>query len=411
MTAPVAQPKAGFTGYLSSQLLRRVFSSAGWPEWLGGIFLGVINVLFFAWANKPFSIYTGFKNLGLHLYNLLGITGIGGPKPILAEKTTVGDIGLFLGALIAAVLANEFRIRFSPRKIDYAEAALGGALMATGVVFAVGCNWGGFFSAITALSLHGYLMFPGLLLGGLAGAYYVRWRADRELARLELGAGFGEVSIHRHEAGSSNGGVRRGLLALGVVLTALIALATLATPGGELFFVILLFGLLVGIVIQRSRFCFATAFRDVLAGGGEFDRSVRLQFGILAGILVGASGTALLKYMGVIDPYIYVKPAGLINIFGGFLFGLGMVLAGSCASGSLWRAAEGHIRLWVALIAAVLLYAPLRALLGATVLPSLLGPKILLTEALGWAGGLLFIYVTSAVWALFLLYLSYRRGR
>ena len=35
------------------------------------------------------------------------------------------------------------------------------------------------------------------------------------------------------------------------------------------------------------------------------------------------------------------------SLLGGLIFGIGMVFAGGCASGSLWRMGEGHLKLWV----------------------------------------------------------------
>ena len=316
----------------------------------------------------------------------------------------MGDIGLFIGAFLAALLANEFRVRRTPDRLGYLEAALGGISMALGVVFASGCNWGGFFSAITALSLHGYLMFPGLLIGGLLGAFYIDWRTRRALGSLEL-AELSSPGLSGH-----GGGLRRSLLlAIGVAASLVFLALALGVPGGELYAGALLIGILVGVVIQRSRFCFATAFRDLLKGGGEFERSVRLQVGIILAIAVGAAGVAILKYTGVIEPGAYVKSVGWINIVGGTFFGFGMVIAGGCASASLWRAAEGHLRLWAALIAAIIAYAPLRFLIRESI-PWIYGEGILITGALGWIGGLAAIYASLLVWFLFLVYLSYRRG-
>lgn len=154
-----------FRTYLENNLLARVFSNEGWPKWFGGILLGLISILYLALALKPFSIYTGYLNWGQHFYVLvLGIRIFGLPSANpLFERTSIGDIGLFLGALLVALLSNEFRIRTPALKVDYLEAIAGGTLMALGTVLASGCNWGGFFSAITALSFHGYLMFIGLI--------------------------------------------------------------------------------------------------------------------------------------------------------------------------------------------------------------------------------------------------------
>jgi hypothetical protein len=168
-------------------------------------------------------------------------------------------------------------------------------------------------------------------------------------------------------------------------------------------------GIFVGIIIQRSRFCFATAFRDILRGGGEFARSARLQIGIILGLAIAVGGTAVLKYMGVVDSMAYANPSSWSNVLGGILFGIGMVIAGGCASGSLWRAAEGHVKLWVALIAAITSYPVLKTVIRST-FPWIYGPRILITEVLGWGPGLAAIYISLVIWLLSILYLIYRKG-
>lgn len=410
---PQAQGRTrGFAEYLREALTLRILGPRGWPEWLGGILLGLVNILFFAWALKPFTIYTGFLNWGQHIYAYIaGLNSFGSPNanPLL-ERTSVGDLGLFLGAFLAAILAGEFKLRIPSSRLDYIEGALGGLLMALGVVLAVGCNWGGFFSAITALSAHGYFMFIGLLIGGLLGSLYVEWRARREFERLDLE--LVEEPLEPDSGANSRASYTRvrlaGLSVLALTLSAIVSYM-LRAPGGAKFIGILLMGMAVGVIIQRSRFCFASAFRDILRGGGEFKRSARLQVGIALGIMVGATGVFILKYMGYVDPDAYVKPAGWSNIAGGILFGLGMVIAGGCASGSLWRAAEGHIKLWVALAAAILSYAPLRYLIR-TYASWIYGPKISLVSTLGWTWGLMLVYLTMIAWILIVLYLDYRRG-
>lgn len=398
-----------FTRYLSGRLISKLFSHQGWPEWLGGLLLGLLNIVFFAWALKPFTIYTGYLNWGQHIYfNLLRSDVFGAPSsgPFF-EKTSVGDIGLFLGALTAALLAGEFKLKIPFRKLDYFEGAAGGFLMALGVVLAVGCNWGGFFSAIMALSFHGYLMFIGLLLGGFIGAMYIDWRTKREFEKIKLE----ELEARSVDVISiREGGRFRKVAGISLILLVVSLLFWyMGSLGGSVFIGILIMGIMVGVVHQRCRFCFASAFRDILKGGGEFRRSVRLQMGIALGIMVGASGIFTLKYMGYVDPGIYIKPASWSNVLGGILFGVGMVIAGGCASGTLWRAAEGHVKLWIALLAAVISYAPLRAYIR-TYASWIYGPKVSLINELGWAGGLAFIYLTMISWMLVILYLEYKRG-
>jgi len=110
------------------------------------------------------------------------------------------------------------------------------------------------------------------------------------------------------------------------------------------------FGLAFGFTLQRSRFCFASAFRDLFLFG-----SGRIMKGILAGMAVSTVGFAVLMSRmvptplpGMIAPEAHVVPVGIHLILGGLLFGIGMVQAGGCVSGSLYRMGEGYVASWVA---------------------------------------------------------------
>lgn len=112
-----------------------------------------------------------------------------------------------------------------------------------------------------------------------------------------------------------------------------------------------LLGLAFGFALQRSRFCFASAFRDLFLIGHS-----RVMRGILAGLAVATVGFALIEaakiprpIFGHVPPEAVVTPLGINLVLGGLLFGIGMVLAGGCVSGSLYRVGEGYVASWVAL--------------------------------------------------------------
>ena len=110
------------------------------------------------------------------------------------------------------------------------------------------------------------------------------------------------------------------------------------------------FGLAFGFVLQRGRFCFASAFRDLfLLGHG------RNMKGVLLGLAVASVGFAIvmarqvpITTLGFLPPTANVLPVGVHTALGGILFGVGMVLAGGCVSGSLYRMGEGYVASWVA---------------------------------------------------------------
>lgn len=134
-----------------------------------------------------------------------------------------------------------------------------------------------------------------------------------------------------------------------------------------------------------------------------------MQLGIATAIVIGATLAAALKYMGVVDPYAYIKPAGLANFLGGILFAFGAVIAGSCASGMLWRAGEGHVKALVAIGAAVTVYPIAREYLRPLALEYIGAVKFPLF-AVGYLEGLLLIYVTMGLWAHLAIYLLRRWG-
>ena len=111
-----------------------------------------------------------------------------------------------------------------------------------------------------------------------------------------------------------------------------------------------LMGMAFGFVLQRSRFCFNSAFRDLF-----LMRDGRVMKGVIAGMVVAAVGFTLVMsnrlpnaQLGVVAPEAHVSPLALALVVGGLAFGLGMVLAGGCVSGSMYRMAEGYLGSWVA---------------------------------------------------------------
>ncbi len=141
------------------------------------------------------------------------------------------------------------------------------------------------------------------------------------------------------------------IAALGATLVAGVLWAR-AAPGDPRTGVFWAFGVALGFVLQRSRFCFASAFRDLFLFG-----SGRIMRGILAGLAVASAGFALLMWrmvpdptLGMVAPEAHAVPLGLHLLLGGILFGVGMVLAGGCVSGSLYRIGEGYVASAVALM-------------------------------------------------------------
>lgn len=139
--------------------------------------------------------------------------------------------------------------------------------------------------------------------------------------------------------------IRMGILAL-LVAAAVVLLAAAVSSEMAVFWT---FGLAFGFVLQRSRFCFASAFRDIF-----LLRHGRNMRGVLVGLAVATLGFAVLMArqvpnpaLGILPPSANVLPIGWHLVLGGLLFGVGMVVAGGCVSGSIYRMGEGYVASWV----------------------------------------------------------------
>ncbi len=90
----------------------------------------------------------------------------------------------------------------------------------------------------------------------------------------------------------------------------------------------LLCGILLGFVMQRGRFCITGAFRDMYV-----TKNNKMFVALLLAITVQSIGFFLLKEIGVLNVDPAENFAFLAVIIGAFVFGIGIVLAGGCATG------------------------------------------------------------------------------
>ena len=195
-----------------------------------------------------------------------------------------------------------------------------------------------------------------------------------------------------------------------VVLLAALAFSRVIGASTAVLAPLWLLGMAAGFTLQRSRFCFASAFRDLFLFGQS-----RILNGILVGLVILTLGFALLMYaevpfpqFGALPAEAHILPVGLSTVIGGVLFGAGMVLAGGCSSGSLYRVGEGYVASGVAVLGMVLGLALLSYQWNwwwDTIIQH--EPKVWLAEALpgGYGGavaltlvGLLAVFLTGLWW-------------
>jgi len=312
-----------------------------WSPFVGAILL-VLVILSLMVSGLVWGIFGGVKFWGDWINNLIGLGPILGiPKELdgfLAHRLSLMNVVLVLGAFSAALLSRQFSINRPPR-LEYVWAALGGSMMGVGAALAGGCTTGGFFNPVLHSSPAGWAMWAGLLLGAALGVKLLLWT----LENIEWGMAPPPALNVPH-------GIRKAyplaglLIIVGIVFWATSCYGSCNAQLADRA-VILLAGFAIGFIMHRSRLCFARAFREpFVTAEGDMTKAV-----ILA-LAIGIPIAALLFGKKVIDPYVAIPPTFWIgSLLGGFIFGIGMIFAGGCASGGLWRMGEGHLKLWVAM--------------------------------------------------------------
>lgn len=367
----------------------RALFARQWTPWAAGLLIGTVNVIMFAYA-KPWGVAEGVQNWGNW-----ALKSVGAMEGTLAAPwvftTSVTNLAIVAGALIAALLSGEFALRVSyPR--DLLRGLLGGILLGVGSVLGIGCTIGGFLTAYSALSLAGPLFMVGLMAGAWLGLRLLMFDLAREKSAKPIYT-------------MSARGWQRYQPAIGAAL-AVVAVYLLVQDATEFTYagitgrrsILVLFGLLLGVISQRSRFCFVRAFREpYMTGDGAMTRGVALA------LLVGVVGFAVIKGTDLSDVRSVeemVNPSvWLGSLVGGVIFGIGMVLTGGCASGSLWRVGEGQVKFVIVLLAFSVTNAALTLYLAGSGLRDAWGDdSFFLPWRVGWPLALLILLVIPVVW-------------
>jgi uncharacterized protein len=358
-----------------------------WLVWGSAVLVATLNAFLFAF-DRPWTASDGLRNWGDWLLTGVGLVRRPDLLPPWLYSGSLLNLGVILGGAIAALLSKEFAIRVPPRP-ELVKGATGGFLMGLGAVLAFGCNIGGFFSATSALSLSGLGMMLGLGAGAFLGLRYLLWEVAH---RPGWSRGGGRIFLQTTTRATGRQPLA-GALVLVLVLVTLV-LYTRAGYGTQSVF--LLFGAAFGVIFQRSRFCLVRAFREpFMTGDAEHTRAAALA------LVVSTLGFAILKFTDLKDKTEWVFPAaGLGSLAGGLAFGIGMILAGGCGAGSLWRAGEGQVKLWIAVACFALGASLVRLVAAPAGLLQKLGSAVFLPSTLGWAGAIGLIVAVALGWAM-----------
>lgn len=155
-----------------------------WPHWVGGILLGIMNVILLALTGVSWQITSGFLLWGVGILQWFGLNPLSWEyfshfksyySPVISHENvfinqyTILNIGVVIGSLVATLLASQFKWKKIKSRKQFIFALLGGIMMGYGTRLAVGCNIGAFFSGIPSFSLHAWVFGIFVILGTWVG--------------------------------------------------------------------------------------------------------------------------------------------------------------------------------------------------------------------------------------------------
>lgn len=153
-------------------------ASRRWSWAMAAIILAVLNIITLWAAGRPWVITAAFPLWGSRI---IAEFGWDEPafwmfwedptrteaflRPVLAERSSVMNFGLMLGAFFAAAIAARFSPAWRLPWRHVCASVIGGLLVGYGAVMASGCNISAYVAGIASGSLHGWLW----ILPGIAG--------------------------------------------------------------------------------------------------------------------------------------------------------------------------------------------------------------------------------------------------
>jgi len=152
-----------------------------WPLVAGALALVVLNFATLALSGRPWGVTSAFALWGAKAAAAIGVdtaswaywstkaNAAALAAPISRDVTSVMDIGIVLGAMLAAALAGRYAPVWRLPLRSLIAAMVGGLMLGYGARLAYGCNIGAYFSGILSGSLHGWLWLVVAFIGNVVG--------------------------------------------------------------------------------------------------------------------------------------------------------------------------------------------------------------------------------------------------
>ncbi len=152
-----------------------------WSLMQGALALAILNFATLSISGHPWTITWAFTLWGAKMAMLVGWSPehyafwqSGFPQAalgnsLLHDETSLMDIGIILGALLAGLISRRASFTWQASPGAILASLLGGLAMGYGARIAYGCNIGAFFSGVASTSLHGWLWIAAALVGTWVG--------------------------------------------------------------------------------------------------------------------------------------------------------------------------------------------------------------------------------------------------
>ncbi|MCQ6561395.1 selenium metabolism membrane protein YedE/FdhT [Paenibacillus mendelii] len=306
-----------------------------WSPYVAIGIAGILSALYFGITKTVWAVTGEFTRLGGHILQLFGvdISDWAYFKLIHMDGSTFtrtdGWIvwGMFIGALITILLANNFKIRVPKQKRRLIQGFIGGIIAGFGARLALGCNLAAFFTGVPQFSFHAWIFIVATAIGTYLGVKVVSTRWWKGKPVLRKGNTAPQIQ-ERRKIQPYIGAV------LAVAYAALILYFFLS--GKTMLGVAAIFGAAFGILIERGQICFTSAFRDLWISGRAL-----MTKAITFGMALSSVITLIIILAYGLDPI--TKIAAPSTFVGGILFGIGIVMAAGCETGMMYRLMEGQV--------------------------------------------------------------------
>lgn len=178
----ISKSRGGVTLDLKNNKFYKLWFKSAWTYVIGAVLLSVFQIVTLATTGNPWGVSGTFANWGAWLYRAIGgsvdkwyyFSSQGAQATLntgfLHDPGTMRNLGIIFGALLATLLASQFKIKKIKSLKQIIAATLGGLLMGYGARIGFGCNIGALYSGIASLSLSGWVFALFLFLGAIVGS-------------------------------------------------------------------------------------------------------------------------------------------------------------------------------------------------------------------------------------------------